>query len=124
MKIKISDNLFEKWKSDGKILEKSKGEYYCVGYADRQEMIDDFDENKEKIENSINDSFLVDIGSGWGNHYHKHIMQFSEEGNSDSRYQTEFTDFNSDVSIETISKYTAQKSLEVGKVLVYLRTLS
>jgi len=36
-------------------------------------------------------------------------------------YRTMSKDLNTNISVETISKYTAKKSLEVGKPLVYLR---
>lgn len=126
MIIRVSKNLFKKWKNDNKLLEKKDIEklvYFYLGHPDWDEIEKDYKVNKSEIDSDYSMAG-VDVGlMGKGNINHLHILQFSEEGNGNPMYQIEFEDFNKDVSIETISKYTSKKSLEVGKPLVYLRQL-
>jgi len=124
MWVAVSKKLFEEWKENGNIVNDGKYGmigYYYLGHPDLNAIVKDYEQNKEEIDrNHRSDSInLGDFGAGHTPHLH--IIQFAEEGKTDSKYQIEFTDFNENVSVETISKYTAKKSLEVGKPLVYLR---
>lgn len=124
MWVTVSKKLFEEWKEDGNIVNDGKYGmigYYYLGYPDWDAIVQDYKQNKEEIDEN-NDSDLINLGDfGKGHVTYTHILQFTEEGNNDSKYQIEFKDFNKDISVETISKYTAKKSLEVGKPLIYLR---
>jgi len=123
MWVRVSEKLFKEWKDNGNIFNDKKygmRGYYYLGHPDWNIIENDYKQNKDEIENSVSD--LINLGDfGRGNTPHLHILQFAEEGNNASKYQIEFKDFNEDISVETISKYTAKKSLEVGKPLVYLR---
>lgn len=121
----VSKKLFEEWKENGNIVDGGKygmmNGYYYLGHPDFNVIKKDYEQNKQHIDED-NSSDLINLGDfGNGHTPHLHILQFTEEGNSDSKYQIEFKDLNTNISVETISKYTAKKSLEVGKPLVYLR---
>lgn len=123
MLVSVSKKLFEEWKENGNIVNDGKygmKGYYYLGHPDLDIIVKDYKQNKEEIDEN-NGYYSIDLGDGKGNIPHLHILQFSEEGRTDSKYSIEFEDFNKDVSVETISKYTAKKSLEVGKPLVYWR---
>jgi len=123
MQVGVSKKLFEEWKENGNIVNDGKygmKGYYYLGHPDLDIVVKDYEQNKEEIDKN-NGHYSIDLGDGKGNTPHLHILQFTEEGKTDSKYQIEFKDFNIDISVETISKYTAKKSLEVGKPLVYLR---
>lgn len=124
MWIRVSKKLFGEWKENGNIVNDGKygmNGYYYLGHPDSNIIVKDYEQNKDEIDENYS-SDLINLGDfGAGHTPHLHIIQFAEEGKTDSKYQIEFTDFNKDISVETISKYTAKKSLEVGKLLVYLR---
>jgi len=124
MWVTVSNKLFEEWKENGNIVNDGKygiKGYYYLGRPNLNIIAKDYEQNKEEI-NKKNGSDLINLGNlGRGHVAHTHILQFAEEGKTDSKYQIEFKDFNEDISVETISKYTAKKSLEVGKLLVYWR---
>ncbi|MDM7646802.1 hypothetical protein QUE93_07210 [Leuconostoc falkenbergense] len=124
MWVRVSKKLFEEWKENGNIFNDGKygmNGYYYLGHPDSNIIVKDYEQKKEEIDED-NSSDLINLGDfGKGHTPHLHILQFTEEGKTGSKYQIEFKDFNEDISVETISKYTAEKSLEVGKPLVYLR---
>lgn len=117
----VSQKLFGKWLSEG-VLHKYENEviYRYMGPLNLNEVENDHKDNKDIISHE----YPVNLGTfGRGNQVYLHILQFSEEGENDVKYQLEFKDFEKELTVETISKYTAKKSLEVGKPLVYLRSL-
>lgn len=124
MWVTVSNKLFEEWKENGNIVNDGKYGmigYYYLGHPDPDVIVKDYEQNKKEIDEN-NSYDLINLGDGGRGHItYTHILQFSEEGKDDSKYQIEFKDFNENISVETISKYTAKKSLEVGKPLVYLR---
>lgn len=124
MHVRVSKKLFEEWKENGNIVNDGKYGmigYYYLGHPNPNVIVEDYEQNKDEIDRDHHSDSINLGNSGKGHTPHLHIIQFAEEGKTDSKYQIEFTDFNEDVSIETISKYTAKKSLEVGEPLVYLR---
>lgn len=117
----VSKKLFEKWLDEG-VLHKYENEviYRYMGHLDLNEVENDAKDNKDIISHE----YPVNLGTfGRGNQEYLHILQFSKEGENDVKYQLEFKDLEKELTVETISRYTAKKSLEVGKPLIYIRSL-